>query len=119
MATMKEDNPRIPSQSGDHRFSTSLWGFQKRAVDSFVLRVAADYQLLLDAHSHVAALSAQLSPQGVESAIEAANNLLHSAEELAKSIRRQGREEAAGIRTEATAEARATKNDANQMAIVL
>jgi vacuolar-type H+-ATPase subunit E/Vma4 len=60
-----------------------------------------------------------LSPQGIESAIEAANNLLHSAEELAKSIRRQGREEAAGIRTEATAEARATKNDANQMAIVL
>jgi hypothetical protein len=117
VVSIREEDRATPNHIWAGRFSTTLWGYEKQAVDSFVLRATADYQLLLDATSEMAALTKQDSSKVLERAREAANDLLHAAKELAKGIRHQGREESARIRADAYANARAMKNDASQIAL--
>ena len=109
--------PLTPEEIRQQRFSSSFQGYERREVDSFLDRIAADYARATAEVSPRAEPSESLAREVgavIRSAQESAERLVNEAQEEATATRQQAFDEAARRRRQAMEEAASILDEATE-----
>lgn len=114
--------PLTPDEITAHTFALNVRGYERKEVESFLRRVAADYAAVIAAASPESTGWESLGREAgtiITSAKESAEKLRSDAEEQAKLVREQASEEVVTLRRQAEQEAAATIGEARKTAATL
>src|SRR5919199_2287477 len=108
-----------PQEIREQRFSTSFQGYERREVDSFLERVASDYEGAMGDRPPAIEPSESLAREVgavIRAAQESAERLVKEAEQEATTARQQAFDEAAETRRQAMEDAASVLDDATEKA---